>query len=254
MFQEVPNSYREAMSSPDKWLAASTEEFEGLVEMGTWKLVDRLNDHKTIKCRWTYMMKSDGCYKAQLVAKGYTQVQGINYEETFSPVARYESIRYPLAHATLQDWEIEAMDVKLVYLHGVLEEEIYMEQLEGFIAQGEQDKVFRLVHLLYRLKQAGQVWNRTFAHTIKRKLGFDTIHSDVGAYVLHRHHKRGDSETDVILILYVDNLLLLGEDLSKINDIKHQLGKLYQMKDLRPASVETEYREMLFRLETERSA
>ena len=106
----------------DKWLAASTEEFEGLVEMGTWKLVDCLNDCKTIKCRWTYVMKSNGCYKARLVAKGYTQVQGIDYEETFSPVARYESIRYLLAHAALQDWEIEAMDVKLAYLHGVLEE------------------------------------------------------------------------------------------------------------------------------------
>ena len=111
-----------------------------------------------------------------------------------------------------------------------------MEQPEGFVAEGEQDKVYRLVHSLYRLKQAGQVWNRTFTHTIKRKLGFNTIHSDAGVYILHRHHKRGDSETDVILILYVNNLLLLGEDLSKINDIKHQLGKLYQMKDLGPAS------------------
>ena len=66
MFQDVPNSYHEAMSSPekDKWLVASTEGFKGLVEMGTWKLVDHLNDHKTIKCRWTYVMKSDGCYKA----------------------------------------------------------------------------------------------------------------------------------------------------------------------------------------------
>ena len=151
-------------------------------------------------------------------------------------MVRYKSIRYLLAHATLQDWEIEAMDVKLVYLRGVLEEEIYMEQLEGFIAQGEQDKVCRLMCSLYRLKQAGQVWNRTFAHTIKRKLGFDTIHSDAGVYVLHCHHKRGDSEMDVILILYVDDLLLLGEDLSKINDIKRQLGKLYQMEDLGPAS------------------
>ena len=104
------------------------------------------------------------------------------------------------------------MDVKLAYLHGVLEEEIYMEQPESFIAQGEEDKVCRLMHSLYGLKQAGQVWNRTFAHTIKRKLGFNTIHSDMSVYILCCHHKRGDSEMDMILILYVNNLLLLGED------------------------------------------
>ena len=238
MFQEVPNSYWEAINSSDKekWLKASTEEFEGLTEMGVWKLVDYPSDRKTIKCRWTSMLKSDGCYKARLVAKGYTQVQGINYEETFSLVVRYESIRYLLTHATLQDWEIEVMDVKLAYLHGMLEEEIYMEQLEGFVAQGDEDKVCRLVCSLYGLKQAGQVWNRTFAHTMKRKLGFDTIHSDADVYVLCCHYKRGDSEMDMILILYVDDLLLLGEDLSKIEDVKLQLGKLYQMKDLGPAS------------------
>ena len=101
------------------------------------------------------MLKSDGCYKVRLVAKGYTQVQGIDYEETFSPVARYKSIRYLLAHAALQDWEIEAMDVKLAYLHRVLKEEIYMEQPEGFIAQGEEVKVCRLECSLYGLKQAG---------------------------------------------------------------------------------------------------
>ena len=187
MFQEAPNSYQEAMNSPDKdkWLKASTEEFEGLTEMGVWKVVDCPRDRKTIKCRWTYVLKFNGHYKARLVAKGYTQVQGIDYEETFSLVERYESIRYLLAHATLQDWEIEAMDVKLAYQHGVLEEEIYMEQLEGFMPLGE-DKVCKLVCSLYRLKQAGQVWNGTFAHTIKRKLGFDTIHSDAGVYVLCR--------------------------------------------------------------------
>ena len=97
------------------------------------------------------MLKSDGHYKARLVAKGYTQVQGIDYEETFSLVARYKSIRYLLAHATLQDWEIKAMDVKLAY-HRVLEEEIYMEQPEGFIAQGDEDKVCRLMCSLYGLK------------------------------------------------------------------------------------------------------
>ena len=91
------------------------------------------------------MLKSDGRYKACLITKGYTQVQGIDYKETFSPVARYESIRYILAHAALLDWEIKVMDVKLTYLHGVLKEEIYMEQPEGFIAEGENDKVCKLI-------------------------------------------------------------------------------------------------------------
>ena len=76
----------------DKWLAASQEEFNRLTEMGVWKLEDRPSDRKTIECRWTYVLKADGRYKARVVAKGYTQVQGIDCEETFSPVARYESI------------------------------------------------------------------------------------------------------------------------------------------------------------------
>ena len=82
MFQEVPNSYREAMSSEDKdkWLATSQEEFGELTEMEVWKLVDRPGDCKTIKCRWTYILKADGRYKSRLVAKGYTQVQGIDYD------------------------------------------------------------------------------------------------------------------------------------------------------------------------------
>ena len=142
MFQDVPNSSQEAMNSlkVDKWQQASEEEFKDLTEMSVWKLVPRPKDHKMIKCRWTYMLKSDSWYKAQLVTKGCTQVQGIDYEETFSLAARYESIQYLLAHVTLLDWEIKAMDVKLAYLHGVVEVKIYMEQ-GGFIAQGNKDKV-----------------------------------------------------------------------------------------------------------------
>ena len=108
------------------------------------------------------------------------------------------------------------MNIKMAYLHGVLKEEIYMEQPEGFIAKGEEDKVCKLVHSFYRLKQAGQVWNRTFANTTKKKLGFKMIHSDVCVYVICQQQ---GGITKIILILYVDDLLHLGEDQSKIKNV-----------------------------------
>ena len=116
-FEEVPNSYWEAMNSPekDKWLKVS-QEFKGLTKMGVWRLIDCPDNCKTIQFRWTYVLKAGSHYKARLVSKGYTQVQGIDYEETFFLLARYKSIRYLLAHAALQDWEIKAMVIKLAYL------------------------------------------------------------------------------------------------------------------------------------------
>ena len=108
-----------------------------------------------------------------------------------------------------------------------------MEQPEGFVAEGNKDKVCKLMCSLYRLKQAGRVWNRTFANTIKKKLGFKMIQSDVGAYILHQQQ---GGYMKIILILYVNDLLLLGEDQLKIEDVRHQLCNLYHMKDLEPAS------------------
>ena len=148
MFDEnQPQLYKEAMASEDsdKWQVAIKDEYNGLIEMGTWKLVDLPKGQKPVKHCWTFVVKLDGQYKARLVAKGYTQVQGINYKETFSPVAHFESVRFLLPIATLNDWEIEAMDVKLVFLHGFLEEEIYMEQPEGFIKKGKEKKVCKLI-------------------------------------------------------------------------------------------------------------
>ena len=132
------------------------------------------------------LIKADGRFKARLVPKGFTQIQGIDYEETFSPVSRYESIQYILAHAALLDWQIEAMDVKTAFLYGELKEEIYMEHPEGFIVKGQEKKVCKLVKSIYGLKQARQVWYELMADTLRRKLGFERIHSDAGVYILRR--------------------------------------------------------------------
>ena len=104
-FQEEPQTLKQALKTDDreKWLAASKEEYDNLIEMGTWKLVSLPCNKKPIKCRWRYVIKANGRFKARLVAKSFTQVQGIDYEETFSPVSRYKSIRYILAHAALLD-------------------------------------------------------------------------------------------------------------------------------------------------------
>ena len=207
----------------------SKEEYDNLIEMGTWKLVLLPCDKRPIKCRWRYVIKADGRFKARLVAKGFTQVQGIDYKVTFSPVSRYKSIRYIPAHAALLDWEVEAMDVKTAFLYGELKEEIYMEQQEGFVVKGQEKKVCKLVKSMYGLKQARRVWYELIADTLRRKLGFERIHSDAGVYVLCQ---RGGNQTKIILILYVNDLLLMGNDLSMINKIKKKLGEAYHMKDL----------------------
>ena len=101
---------------------------DALAKNGTWTLVDLPLGCKAVKSKWVFKCKADGCFHAHLVAKGFTQIQGIDYDKTFSPVARFESLTLLLALAMLNDWEIHQMDVKLAFLNGTLDEETYMEQ------------------------------------------------------------------------------------------------------------------------------
>ena len=152
----VPLTYREAMSRPGakQWEIAMQEEIKSQMDNGTWILVRRPINRRVVKCKWVYAIKADGRYKARLVAKGFTQVEGIDFQETFSPVARYEAIRFLLAHAALENWELEAMDIKTAFLYGELDEEIYMEQPEGFVEKGKENMVCCLKKVIYDLKQA----------------------------------------------------------------------------------------------------
>ena len=135
------------------------EEMASLEQNKTWSLVPLPKGRKFVGCKWVFKKKIrlDGNvekYKARLVAKGYSQVEGIDYGEIFSPVAKLTSIRFLLSLAAAYDLEVEQMDLKTTFLHGDLEEEIYMYQPKYFVEKGKEKLVCKLKKSLYGLKQS----------------------------------------------------------------------------------------------------
>jgi hypothetical protein len=224
-----PATYAEAMRSAEasEWEAACQYEIDALAKSETWDLVDLPPGRKAVKSKWVFKQKADGRYRARLVAKGFTQIPGVDFDETFSPVARFESLRMLLALAALEDWHIHQMDVKSAFLNGVLEEEIYMEQPTGFIVAGQETRVCRLKKALYGLKQASRAWNLQF-HGVLTGLGLTRTFADAGVYVCHQHG--GDGL--LIIILYVDDITLLGSSLENIKRTKGLLSNRYEMSDM----------------------
>ncbi|KAL8097695.1 hypothetical protein AgCh_030709 [Apium graveolens] len=173
-----PVTYNEAMSSVDseKWHSAMKSEMESMYTNQVWTLVEAPEGVKPIGCKWVYKRKigADGqmeTYKARLVGKGFKQRQGIDFDETFSPVALLKSIRILLAISAYYGYEIWQMDVKMAFLNGELEEEVSMTQSEGFLSKGNEHLVCKLLRTIYGLRQASRRWNIHFDETIK-EFGF----------------------------------------------------------------------------------
>jgi len=153
---DEPTNYVEAMMDPDseKWQSAKRSEIDSMGDNQVWNLVDPPHGVRAIECKWIYKNKKDmdgnfHVYKARLVTKGFRQVQGIDYDETFLPVAMLKSIRIILAIAAYFDYEIWQMDVKTAFLNGNLEEDMYMIQLEGFVDPNNARKICKLKKSIY---------------------------------------------------------------------------------------------------------
>ena len=161
LLENEPQTLKEAVTSLEAllWKEVINSEVESILSNHTWKLVDLPPGNKPLQCKWIFKrkMKADGAidkYKAKLVVKGYKQQEGLDYFDTYSLVTRITSIRMLITIATVYKLEIHQMDVKTAFLNGDLEEEIYLEQPEGLIVLGHEQKVCRLIKSLYGLKQA----------------------------------------------------------------------------------------------------
>ncbi|PKI59273.1 hypothetical protein CRG98_020353 [Punica granatum] len=210
-YRDDPSTYEEAMSNIDsfKWLEAMKSEIDSMSENQVWDLVDPLEGIVPIGNEWVFKRKigADGkveTYKARLVAKGYCQRQGVDYEETFSPVAMLKSIRIMLAIAAHYDYEVWQMDVKTAFLNGHIEEDIFMDQPRGFESK-DKSKVCKLKSSIYGLKQASRSWNRRFDEAVK-SFGFIKNEDEPCVY------KKASGSMIAFLVLYVDDILLIDVD------------------------------------------
>jgi hypothetical protein len=180
------------------------EEYNSLLKNQTWDLVPLPSRRKLVRCIWVYKTKSAGDgqisrYKARLVAKVFQQVHGIDYDETFTPVAKMDSILLELSIAVAKGREVHQMDMKNEFLHGDLSKEIYMEQPQGFLQ--DSSLVFQLKKSLYGLKQAPRAWYAKMDSYLLSQ-NFVCCKSDLNVYMLRM------ANSLLLLVLYVDDFLI----------------------------------------------
>ncbi|PKU68311.1 Retrovirus-related Pol polyprotein from transposon TNT 1-94 [Dendrobium catenatum] len=224
-----PTTYKEAYKSAH-WREAMAHEFFALQKQGTWQLVPPPQNEPILGSKWTYRTKlnSDGSiarYKARLVAQGNRQEHGLDYNDTFSPVAKLPTIRILFTLALFHHWPVQQLDVTNAFLHGELSETVYMRQPKGFEDASQPEHVCLLRKAIYGLKQASRQWYTTFTNYLLI-LGFK--HSQADQSLLTLHH----GKTQVYLLVYVDDILLTGNDQQAISTLLQKLHSKFTMKNL----------------------
>ena len=225
---EEPQSIEEALRGEhsNKWKQALEAEYSSLMNNETWELVPPPESSNIVGSKWVLKIKRDANgnidrHKARLVAQGYSQTQGIDYEEVFFPVARYSSIRTLLALANEHNLEIHQMDVKTAFLNGSIEHDIYMTQPKGFVDPDHPEYVFKLNKSIYGLKQSARCWNQTL-DSFLRANGYRKSGADTCIYVKSERKPNGFISF-VILAVYVDDIIPASNDVDMLNAEKESL-------------------------------
>ncbi|OMO87137.1 Integrase, catalytic core [Corchorus capsularis] len=213
------------------WREAMEKEIQALEENGTWDLVPLPQDKRAIDSKWVYKVKFKPNgeierYKARLVAKGFTQIEGVDFHETFAPVAKLVTVRCLLAIAAKRRWEVHQLDVNNVFLHGDLEEEVFMKIPQGFAKAGET-RVCKLKKSLYGLRQASRNWYHKFTKALE-DVGFRQSKADHSLFLYDK------GETFLTALIYVDDVILAGNNGDKIQEVKSYLNDKFGIKDLGP--------------------
>jgi len=225
----IPTNYRSALADAN-WRAAMMDEYQALVDNNTWQLVPRPPGANIVTGKWIFRHKfhADGSlarHKARWVVRGFSQREGVDYDETFSPVVKPATIRSVLSIAASRTWPIHQLDVKNAFLHGHLEETVYCQQPPGFVDPGAPDHVCRLQKSLYGLKQAPRAWYQRFA-TFIRQLGFIASTSDTSLFILR------EGTSLAYLLLYVDDIVLTASSSALLQRIMTWLSSEFAMTDL----------------------
>lgn len=225
----VPNSYRDAMNSPerDQWVEAISEELQSLAENGTLEIVPRGGTTRTLGTRWVFALKPITNsplprFKARVVVQGFRQIPGIDFHDVFAHVARLDSIRLILAIAVKQGFHIRSLDVTTAFLQGELKEELYIEIPEGL--HQDKNRVCRLRRPLYGIRQGPACWEKRLTEFLKTLHFKQSVH-DPSVFILNQNN------TITYVVCYVDDMILTSSSSDELANVFNFLNNEFRLKE-----------------------